>query len=45
MFLALPGLAIAALYFLAAVGPALYLMRYIYNLDKIEREPQALLQA
>ena len=43
MFLMLPTLAILAVYFLAAVLPAFYLMRYIYRRDTIEKEPPALL--
>ena len=43
MFFALPALAVIAIYILAAVLPALFLMRYIYRQDKTEKEPPALL--
>ncbi len=36
---------ISAIYIAAAVLPALYLMRVIYNLDTFEKEPPALLRA
>ncbi|NCB51328.1 MAG: PrsW family intramembrane metalloprotease [Clostridia bacterium] len=43
MFLVLPGLAVIAIYILAAVLPALFLMRYIYYEDTVEKEPRELL--
>jgi len=43
MFFLLPGLSILLIYFLAAILPAVFLMRYIYNADKIEKEPPSLL--
>lgn len=36
---------ILAIYILAAIVPAIFLMRYIYNKDKIEKEPVPLLGA
>ena len=43
MFFVLPMLAILAIYLLAAVLPAVFLMRYIYRKDSIEKEPPMLL--
>ena len=43
MLFLLPQLAILAIYFLAAVLPAAFLMRYIYKMDNIEKEPPRLL--
>jgi RsiW-degrading membrane proteinase PrsW (M82 family) len=43
MFFVLPGLAVIAIYILAAVLPAAFLMRYIYFEDTIEKEPRELL--
>lgn len=43
MFLLLPALAVFGIYFLAAVLPAIFLLRYIYREDKIEKEPRPLL--
>ena len=34
---------VTAIYVLAAVLPAVFLMRYVYRLDRIEREPVPLL--
>ena len=41
--IAAPVFYLMAIYFLAAVIPALFLMRYIYRQDHIEREPPRLL--
>jgi len=43
MFVVLPIAAVIAIYFLAAVIPAVYLMRYIYKCDTVEKESPALL--
>ena len=43
MFFVLPTLAVVAIYILAAVLPAFFLMRYIYRKDTIEKEPPMLL--
>lgn len=43
MFFVLPSAAIIAVYFLAAVIPAIFLLRYIYRHDTIEKEPAPLL--
>lgn len=43
MFFALPLLPVLAVYILAAVIPAVILLRYIYRHDTIEREPAGLL--
>ncbi|MCI7468507.1 MAG: PrsW family glutamic-type intramembrane protease [Lachnospiraceae bacterium] len=44
MFFILPGFDIILwVYLIAALGPAIYLMGYIYNQDKIEKEPGWLL--
>lgn len=38
-----PALAIVLIYVLAAILPAIFLMRYIYRQDRVEREPAGLL--
>ncbi|HUM82971.1 MAG TPA: PrsW family glutamic-type intramembrane protease [Lachnospiraceae bacterium] len=43
MFFILPSFTILLIYVLAAVLPAVYLMRYIYNMDTYEKEPADLL--
>ncbi len=43
MFFVLPAVAILAIYILAAVLPAAFLLRYIYKHDQIEKEPPHLL--
>lgn len=43
MILAIPLLITAAIYAAAALLPAYFLMRYIYRMDKIEKEPMKLL--
>ena len=43
MFLVLPSLAVIAIYIIAAILPALFLMRYIYRKDTIEKEPPQML--
>lgn len=43
MFFVLPGLAVIAIYIFAAVLPAVFLMRYIYYEDTVEKEPRELL--
>jgi len=43
MFYVLPSLAVIGIYILAAVLPALFLMRYVYRKDTIEKEPPRLL--
>ena len=43
MFFVLPSLAIVAIYIAAAVVPAIFLMKYIYSKDTIEKEPPMLL--
>lgn len=43
MFFVLPSLAVIGIYILAAILPALFLMRYIYRKDTIEKEPPAML--
>ncbi|MBR1758194.1 MAG: PrsW family intramembrane metalloprotease [Lachnospiraceae bacterium] len=45
MFTALPTLAIIAIYLAAAIGPAVFLMVYIYRHDKVEPEPGDLLRS
>lgn len=45
MIFAIPMLMIAAIYAGAALLPAYFLMRYIYRMDKIEKEPMRLLFA
>lgn len=39
----MPSLFIIVIYFLAAVIPAVFLLRYIYKYDTVEKEPPALL--
>jgi RsiW-degrading membrane proteinase PrsW (M82 family) len=39
----LPGFAVVFIYLLAALLPALFLMRYIYRKDTIEKEPKGML--
>ncbi|MDP3448570.1 MAG: PrsW family glutamic-type intramembrane protease [Eubacteriales bacterium] len=39
----LPTIAVIIVYLLAALLPALLLMRYIYRKDKIEKEPKGML--
>jgi len=43
MFLMLPTLVTLTVYFAAAVVPAIFLMRYIYRMDRVEKEPIGLL--
>lgn len=43
MFFVLPMLPILAVYILAAVLPAVFLLRYIYRQDTVEKEPPGLL--
>ena len=43
MFFYVPGMSILAIYVLAAVLPAVFLMRYVYRKDTVEKEPLALL--
>jgi len=43
MLLTLPTFAIAVIYIAAAILPALFLMRYIYRKDTIEKEPKRML--
>ena len=43
MLIALPGLVVIAVFLIASVGPALFLMRYIYKRDTVETEPSQLL--
>lgn len=43
MFFMLPMFYLIAIYILAAVLPAIFLMRYIYRQDKVEKEPSGLL--
>ena len=38
-----PYMSTMIIYILAAVLPAVFLMRYIYNQDKYEKEPASLL--
>jgi RsiW-degrading membrane proteinase PrsW (M82 family) len=45
MYFVLPAFTIIGIYFLAAVLPAVFLMRYIYREDKIEKEPLMLLRS
>ena len=43
-FLLANGLTLYLLFFLVlAIGPAVALMRYVYNLDPLEKEPAGLL--
>ena len=41
MFFYVPGMSILAIYVLAAVLPAVFLMRYVYRKDTVEKEPPA----
>jgi RsiW-degrading membrane proteinase PrsW (M82 family) len=43
VFLMLPSLVVIGVYLLAAILPALFLMRYIYRKDTIEKEPPGML--
>ncbi len=43
MFILLPAFYIFVIYILAAILPAIYLMRYIYNMDTYEKEPPQML--
>lgn len=43
MFYVLPAVSVLGIYILAAVLPAVFLMRYIYRQDTVEREPPGLL--
>ena len=43
IFIFSPVLRIIALYVIAAVLPAAFLMRYIYRKDPVEKEPRRLL--
>ncbi len=43
MFFALPTLVVFFVYFLAAILPAVFLLRYIYRMDTVEKEPPKLL--
>lgn len=43
MFFLMPAMSILAIYVLAAVLPAAFLMRYVYRQDSIEKEPPELL--
>ena len=43
MIFYVPGLSVLAVYVLAAVLPAVFLMRYIYRKDTVEKEPPSLL--
>ena len=43
MFFILPLLPFLAIYILAAVLPAVILLRYIYRTDTVEKEPPGLL--
>lgn len=43
MFFIIPSMMILVIYILAAVIPAVFLMRYIYRMDTVEKEPPALL--
>lgn len=45
MFFALPILTVIIIYVLAAILPAVFLMRYIYYADTIEKEPPELLKS
>ena len=45
IFFAAPIFYITAIYVLAAIVPAGFLMRYIYRQDKVEKEPTPLLGA
>lgn len=41
--MALPNIAVVIIYLLAALLPALFLMRYIYRKDTVEKEPKGML--
>lgn len=43
MLIQLPNIAVVIVYLLAALLPALFLMRYIYRKDTIEKEPKGML--
>lgn len=43
MLMQLPTIAVVVIYLLAALLPALFLMRYIYRKDTIEKEPKGML--
>ena len=43
MLILLPNVAVVIVYLLAALLPALFLMRYIYRKDTIEKEPKGML--
>ncbi|NLI52822.1 MAG: PrsW family intramembrane metalloprotease [Clostridiales bacterium] len=43
MLLVLPTVAVVIVYLLAALLPALFLMRYIYRKDTVEKEPKGML--
>ena len=43
MLTQLPTLVVVIIYLLAALLPALFLMRYIYRKDTIEKEPKGML--
>lgn len=43
MFLVMPVMSVLAIYILAAILPAVLLMRYIYQKDTVEKEPPQLL--
>lgn len=45
MFFVLPSMAVFGIYFIAAVLPAIILMRYVYQQDKCEKEPPWLLRS
>ncbi|MGE4354297.1 MAG: PrsW family intramembrane metalloprotease [Oscillospiraceae bacterium] len=45
MFFALPFLTVIGIYLMAAVLPAVFLLRYIYHEDTVEKEPPMLLRA
>ncbi|HWQ79803.1 MAG TPA: PrsW family glutamic-type intramembrane protease [Anaerovoracaceae bacterium] len=45
MYFVLPVFIVIGIYFLAAVLPAVFLMRYIYREDRIEKEPPRLLRS
>ena len=40
MLMQMPMIAVIIIYLLAALLPALFLMRYIYRKDTIEKEPK-----
>ena len=43
MLMQLPSIVVVVIYLLAALLPALFLMRYIYRKDTIEKEPKGML--